>query len=128
MKITNLQAVIYINTVTSMKEKRLPIKVLFALNHNVNVLMDQIKSYEEARKALLDRYEGDEETKNKLAAPEFNALLNESVEQPIKTLTLSDLEKIDANPQYDKINSEEYNAIVFMLEDEEEKPSESTPA
>ena len=128
MKITNLQAVVYINTVTGMKEKHLPVKVLFALNHNLNLLMNQVKPYEEARKALFNQYEGDEDTKIRLAAAELNELLNESVEQPIKMLKLSDLEKIDEDPQYDKISTLDFSAINFMLEDEEEKkPSESAP-
>lgn len=123
MKITNLQAVVYINTVTSMKEKNLPVKVLFALNHNFNLLMNQIKPYEEARKALLKQHNDNAEA----AAPEMEKLLSETVEQPIKTLKLSYLEKIDDNPQYDKISTVEYSAIAFMLEDEETKTSEPAP-
>ena len=117
MKITNLQAVNYINVVTAMKEKRLPIKLLFAINHNFNLIMNQVKTYEEARRTLLDKFEGDDQTKFKMALPEMEELLNESVEQPVKTIAFSDLEKIDNDSQYDKLTTVEYSAIFFMLED-----------
>ena len=38
MKITNIQAVTFVNTVSSIKNKHLPMKVMFAINYNLNLL------------------------------------------------------------------------------------------
>lgn len=115
MKITNRQAVTFFNTVSEIKEKYLPIKLLYALDYNVNLFADQLTSYEKARKVLEEQY-GDiiHNTPKELIE-----LLDESVEQAAKTVNVSLLEAIDANPNYDKLSLSNYNAIRFMVEDDE---------
>lgn len=106
MNITNLQAVVFVNTASEMKQKPLPVKLAFAIRHNYNLVMDQIKAYEEARLDIINSTED-----VKVADAEVTKLLNESVEQPIKTVSLAELEKVD------KWTIQELDAIAFMTEE-----------
>lgn len=115
MKITNIQAVTFVNTVSSIKNKHLPMKVMFAINYNLNLLTNQIKTYEEARKELMG--EGTEQ--ELLMNPEFHKLLDESVEQPIKTVKIEELEKFDTDKRFDKLSLAELSAIEFIVDMEE---------
>lgn len=115
MKITNRQAVTFYNAVTEITEKSLPIKLLFALDYNVNLFRNQLALYEKSLKLLEEQY-GD---LNHNTPKELIELLDESVEQAVKTVNVSLLEAIDANPNYDKLSLSNYNAIRFMVEDDE---------
>lgn len=115
MKVTNLQAVVFLNNLQNIRKKKLPVTFLFALNTNAEKIMTQIKPYEEARKALYEEFDNDEFK----VMPELNKLLDESVEHSIKMVKFSTLERIDEDPNYDKLTGDEYTAISFMLEFEE---------
>ena len=115
MKITNIQAVTFVNTVSAIKNKHLPMKLMFAINYNLNLLTNQIKSYEDARKELMG--EGTEQ--ELLTNPEFHKLLDESVEQPIKTVKIEELEKFDTDKRFDKLSLAELSAIEFIVDMEE---------
>ena len=117
MKVTNLQAVVFLNELQNIRKKKLPVTFLFALNANAEKLMTQVKPYEEARKALYERYDNDE-TK---VMPELNNLLDESVEHSVKMVKFKTLERIDEDPNYDKLTGIEYTAISFMLEMESDE-------
>lgn len=117
MKVTNIQAVVFLNALPNLRKKKLPVTFLFALNTNAEILMTQIKPYEEARKALYEQYDNDESK----VMPELNKLLEESVEHSVKMVKFNVLERIDENPAYDKITGDDFAAISFMLEFDEEK-------
>lgn len=112
MKISNIQAVTFVNTVSALKNKHLPMKVMFAINYNLNLLMNQIKSYEDARKELMG--EGTEQ--ELMMNPEFHKLLDESVEQPIKTVKADDFDKFDTDKRFDKLSLAELSAIEFIID------------
>ena len=112
MKVSNLQAVRYLNTYDGiLRKKRLPVKVIFALRHNYNLILNQqAKAYEEARKTLKEQCKDKNEFNN-----ELDKLLGEDVEQPIKTISFSEMEKMDENENYDSLTINEIEAIEFML-------------
>lgn len=111
MKITNLEAVTFFNNVAAMKDKRLPVSILFAIKHNLNMFGNQLKAYEEARESLNANIE-DEVERSK----EMVALLNDGVEYDVKTIKASVIEKIDGNDNYDALTYAEIEAITFMVE------------
>ena len=112
MKISNLQAVTFLNTYSgSMRGKRLPVKVIFALRHNFNLILNQqANAYEDARKVLKDHCKDKKEFDT-----ELTKLLAEEVEQSIKTITFADLEKMDDGDNYDSLTINEVETISFML-------------
>lgn len=113
MKLSNLQVVNYINCVNEMKEKKLPVRMSFALRSNFNLFGDQVKAYEEARKECLEC------TDEQKRVNGIRELLAEEVEQNVKMITLKDLEIIDENDAYDKLTIAELEAIAFMIEEAE---------
>lgn len=113
MKLTNLQAVTFINIVGELQKKRIPTAMSFALLSNVNVIMNQVKAYEDVRKTIV--------TNDNTISQELVDLLNETVEHNLKTIKFSDLETIDRNPKYDSFTVSELSAIMFMVEDETTK-------
>lgn len=116
MKLTNLQAVTFVNTVGELQKKRIPTTMSFALLSNVNVIMNQVKAYEDARKTIM--------TEDNTITQELVDLLNETVDHNIKTIKFSDLEAIDRNPKYDSFSMSELSSIMFMVEDDTTKVTE----
>ena len=112
MKVSNLQAVRFLNTYDgSMRRKKLPVKVIFALRHNYNlILQQQATPYEESRKTLKEQYEDKEEF-----TKELDKLLAEEVEHSIKTVTFAEMEKMDECDNYDSLTINEIEAMEFML-------------
>lgn len=114
MKLTNLQAVLFFNNATGLKDKKLPIKVLFAIKNNINAVGDQLKAYEECRQTLVDTSTDPVEQ-----AKAMSELLNDGTDYSnIKTLTTEDIEKIDSSDAYDALTLAELEAIEFMVKHE----------
>lgn len=111
MKLTNLQAVLFFNNATGLKDKRLPIKVLFAIKNNINAVGDQLKAYEECRQTLVDTV-----TDPVDQAKAMSELLNDGTDYSnIKMLTPEDIEKIDTSDAYDTLTLAEVEALEFMI-------------
>lgn len=112
MTLTNLQAVLFFNKAADLKDKRLPIKVLFAIKNNINAVGDQLKAYEECRQILVDTTTDPVEQ-----AKAMSELLNDGTDYSnIKMLTLEDIEKIDTSDAYDTLTLAELEALEFMIE------------
>lgn len=118
MKITNLQAIAFVNTVSNgMNGKRLPVRVSFAIKQNYNqILENQIKPYEETRKELREQYEDTVEG-NAQFNKELEKLLAEETTLSVKRVDLAELEKLDMDPSYDKLSVHEVDAISFMIKE-----------
>lgn len=112
MKITNMQAVVFANTVSELVNKRLPVNILFALKYNMKTIGSQLQAYEEARQAL---NLPDDDT----ITPEFKKLLYETVDQSIKKIKIEELNIVDKSSDYDKFTLAELTNIEFMIEEEE---------
>lgn len=113
MKITNLEAVTFFNNVSGMKDKRLPVTLLFAVKHNLNLFANQLKAYEESRQALIEQVTDEcEQTQ------EMMNLLYDSVEYDVKTVSMSVIEKIDGSDNYDALTYIEIEAMMFMITEE----------
>lgn len=110
MEISNMQAVLFCNSVNELSKKRLPIDVLFAIRYNFNLFANQVQTYEEARKSL-NLGDNDEITK------ELGELLSESVDQPVKKIKMEDLSVIDKSSDYDKLTLAELDRLYFMIEE-----------
>ena len=112
MRVTNLQAVKFLNTYDGrLRKKKFPVKVIFALRHNYNLILNQqAKPYEESRKVLKEQYENKDEFDKQL-----EKLLVEETELSIKTVTFAEMEKMDECDSYDSLTINEIEAIEFML-------------
>lgn len=111
MKITNMQAVVFYNSVKELSQKRLPINVLWAMKYNFNVITSQVQTYEELRKGI---GAGDGRI-----TPELEKLLLEEAEHTIKKIKMDDLKVLDdLSAGYDKLTLAELDSISFMLEEE----------
>lgn len=111
MNLTNLQAVLFFNNAAGLKDKRLPIKVLFAIKNNINAVGDQLKAYEECRQTLVETVTDPVEQ-----AKAMSELLNDGTEYSnIKTLAPEDIEKIDTSDAYDTLTLAELEALEFMI-------------
>lgn len=111
MKITNMQAVIFYNSVKEFSQKRLPINVLWALKYNFNVITSQVQTYEELRKGI---GAGDGRI-----TPELEKLLSEEAEHNVKKIKMEDLKVLDdLSAGYDKLTLAELDSISFMIEEE----------
>ena len=118
MKITNAQALNFVNTVNgSMAGRHLPVRVAFAIKKNMAAIMkDMIKPFEETRQELLKKREDTEES-NAQFVEDINALLEEECEVSIHTISLEELEKLDADPSYDKLSLAEIDVLDFMIKE-----------
>lgn len=118
MELTNLQGINFVNEVNgTMKGKRLPVRIAFAIKQNYAVIMEnQLKPYEELRQELIQNNEDSKEGNEQLVK-ELNKLLEEKTKLSIKRIEITDLEKLDADPSYDKLSLSEIDAIGFMIKE-----------
>lgn len=107
--ISNLQVLNFFNNTKSLYDKKLPVKIVFAIKYNLGVLNTQATAYESARQTL----GVDDEF---LVTPEMNELLNETSEMDIKTIKMEDLLALDDSSIYDSISIRELEAMDFMIE------------
>lgn len=110
MKINNMQAVIFYNSVKELSRKRLPTDILFALKYNFNVITPQVQTYEELRKSVI--------SEDGKITPEMEKLLMEEVEHNVKKIKKEDLKVVDnLSAGYDKLTLSDIDSISFMIEE-----------
>lgn len=120
MKISNSQAISFVNAVNEMKNKRLPIKLSFAIKTNFNlIVVNQIDIYNEELKRIKNLYLTENNRDESSYTKELSILLSEEVEHQIKKVKLEIFEMIDNNDAYDTLSLFELDAISFMIEEAE---------
>ena len=105
MKIKNGVMVRFLNLSDGLLKKKLPIKLFYALNVNLNALSGVVKAYQEA-------YEKAKDNEKELAE-----LINQEVDVNIQMISKDTLELIDTDPKFDPLTWEEFMGINFMIEE-----------
>lgn len=113
-KLSNAQIVEFINAASSLRDKRLPIKLSFALKYNLKLAIEAYKAYDEARNELLKTQKENPAAFNQA----IGELLSEEVELAVKTVPMEVIELTDT-AEYDTLTFGELNAIDFMIEESE---------
>ncbi len=129
MKITNREIVKIFNGIRTIEEKKLPVKLGFAINKNVKAMRGTAESYDAERTKILDKYgqkdedgqleiSGDEYvlTDKKAYAAEMNELLGIESELQVHTVTLDEIEKCDTE-KFDALTPGELEILEFMIEE-----------
>lgn len=129
MKITNREIVKIFSRIRTIEEKKLPVKLGFAINKNVKAMKGTAESYDAERTKILDKYgqkdedgqleiSGDEYvlTDKKAYAAEMNELLGIESELQVHTVTLDEIEKCDTE-KFDALTPGELEILEFMIEE-----------
>ena len=128
MKIKNGQIVNFINGVMNLKEKKLPIKLGYAITRNIKIMDPIATSYEEERQKILGKYaEKDDSGKFKVEdgsyiisdilgyEREMEELLEIENEMQLHTVTFDEIEKCDLE-QFDALSVQDMTLLDMMLE------------
>lgn len=126
MRIKNSQVVAFLNGVSDIQNKKLPIKVGYAITRNINLMESVAKAYEEERKKVLDKYvqkDGNGEYIVKDGAykiedlsiyeSEMGELLEIENELAVHTVRFEELEKCDTE-QFEALSVRDINLLTFM--------------
>ena len=128
MKIRNSQIVNFINGVMNLKEKKLPIKLGYAITRNIKIMDPVATSYEEERQKILGKYaEKDDSGKFKVEdgsyiisdisgyEREMEELLGIENEMQLHTVTIEEIEKCDME-QFDSLSVQDITLLDLMME------------
>ena len=128
MKIKNSQIVNFINGVMNLKEKKLPIKLGYAITRNIKIMDPAATSYEEERYKILGKYaEKDDSGKFKVEdgsyiisdisryEREMDELLGIENEMQLHTVTIEEIEKCDME-QFDALSVQDITLLDMMME------------
>nr|CAJ1762967.1 hypothetical protein AUSP0088_00059 [uncultured phage] len=128
MKIKNSQIVNFINGVMNLKEKKLPIKLGYAITRNIKIMDPAATSYEEERYKILGKYaEKDDSGKFKVEdgsyiisdisryEREMDELLGIENEMQLHTVTIEEIEKCDLE-QFDSLSIQDITLLDMMME------------
>lgn len=110
-------------------DKRLPVKISYAIHKNAAAIEPILKAYDETRKSLIEQYaeKGEdgkpiiEDNKVTIGEPEaFNAdmaeLLDEETEVEIHKVSIAEFDKLD-DPKFDALTVSEMSILNFMIEE-----------
>ena len=111
MKISNRQLIDFIGVSNGMSDKKLPLKLSFALKRNRQLADDAIKPYNDEIKNVYETHKDDETTLIEVV----DELLNEDVELDIKMVPVEIIEKTE-EVGYDILTLGELEALSFMIE------------
>lgn len=127
MKIKNLELINFANTLLG--DKRLPVRISYAIHKNAAAIEPALKAYEEVRKKILEQYAKKDAEGNPLIEEgkytienivEFNADIDElnaeMTEVEIHKVSITEFEKLD-DPKFDALTVSEMAILNFMIED-----------
>lgn len=109
--------------------KRLPVKIAYAISKNVNAVADAMKAYDETRKNLLDQFAKKDEKGEPVINNgqyeiedaegwnnEIRELLETETEVQVHTVSIDEFEKCD-DPRYDTLTVAEMSILKFMIKE-----------
>ena len=123
MKMKNSEIVTFLNTCTDLKQKRLPVRLAYAIKKNMAAVQEAATVYMEEREELIARYAGEYLVKDSCYVfenkDEFEKDMSEllAIETAVKihTVSIDTVEKCDDDPKYDSLTMEELDVIEFMI-------------
>lgn len=107
--IKNIEMVRFLNYADTIKTRKLPINLSFAIRSNINQLISYAKIYNEER-AKIEKEEIDESEKNK----KYSELALTEIEVNLTMVKCSDIASLDVN-KYDGFSHEEVQFLDIML-------------
>lgn len=131
MKITNKQVRDFVLGVRNngLANKRLPVKIGYAISRNLNNMDGILNSYEDARQKLIDQYaekneDGTMKIKDNVAviAPENSKAFSEAIDEllaieneiDIHTINFDEVEKCDTD-KYDSLTTADLLTLDIMI-------------
>ena len=128
MILKNFDIVTIINKSSSIKNKKIPVKVGFAINRNLAILDPIASAYEDERRKIIDKYaEKDERGSPKISDGKYvlndpenykkdmKELLEMENEINFYTIPIDDLAKCDED-KFDSLTPDELEALYNMIE------------
>ena len=128
MKMKNSEIVTFLNTCTDLKQKRLPVRLAYAIKKNMAAVQEAATAYMEEREELIARYAKKDKKGEYLVKDncyvfenkdEFEKDMSEllAIETAVKihTVSIDIVEKCDDDPKYDSLTMAELDVIDFML-------------
>lgn len=125
MKIKNQEIVNFAGV--KLGDKRLPVKISYAIHKNAAAIEPSLKAYDETRKSLVEQYaKKDEDGKpiiedNKYTIEDIAAfnedmaeLLNEETEVEVQKVSVDEFDKLD-DPKFDALTVSEMSILSFMI-------------
>ena len=126
MKLTNQEILNFLNY--GIVNKKLPVRVGYAVSVNTEEFSSKVKAYEKQREILLEKYaEKDEKGKPAVEGAQYKIkdaenwnkdvkeLLETETEVNVTTCTLDDLAKCDSS-DFDSLTVLELSVLKFMIE------------
>lgn len=126
MKIKNRELLNFVNS--QLGNKRLPVKLMFAITANVEEAEGKIKAYEDSRKKLIDQYAKKDENGEPIVKGNsyvfedqdkwtevISDLLEMEVEMNMTVVSLDEVVKCDG-AEFDSLTVNELSVIKFMIE------------
>lgn len=113
MKLKNSEIVNFLNM--NLKQKKLPVKVAFAIKLNSDKMQSAATAYNEAMVDLRKEHsvkEGEPIPEHFIRS--VNELLEITTDVNIDTVTMEDVEKTEL-PEFDTLTVDEIEAIYFMI-------------
>lgn len=131
MKLTNTQVITFLNGLSELQNKKLPIKVGFAITKNMKAMETVATAYESERNKIVAQYAKKDENgypvvednryifpddkAQKAYTDEVNELLEIESDVAIQTITLGDLERCDSD-KFDSLSVHEMTVLELMTE------------
>nr|DAR43362.1 MAG TPA: Protein of unknown function (DUF1617) [Caudoviricetes sp.] len=127
MKLKNRDIVSFINGCAALKEKKLPIKIGYAINRNIIALTEAAEAYNMAREKIIKEY-AEKDSKGELVIRDdyyvfkdkqaFNKdleeLLDIDTEVNLHTISKKDIEKCD-DSRYDALTLADLDTLCIMI-------------
>lgn len=127
MLLKNKEILTFINGCGSLKEKKLPVKLGYAIKKNISAVGDAAKAYDAEYKELLNKY-GTKDEKGNLVeengrcpiedgqnfTKDLEELLDIETEVNIHTITEDELRSCD-DPRYDPLSVSDLDTLEIMI-------------
>lgn len=104
MKIKNIEMVRFLNATDGLVKKKLPTRLMYAVDCNIRELGRFVQAYQDAYEKA--RAEGQEE---------LSALLNQEIEATLQTIPPETMDIMDRSDKFDALTGEELSALLFMI-------------
>lgn len=128
MKMKNSEIVAFLNTCADLRQKRLPVRLSYAIKKNMTAVQGAASAYMEEREELIARYAKKDKNGKYLEKDncyimddkagfekDMEELLEIETEVKIHNVFLETVEKCDEDPKYDPLSMAELDVIDFML-------------
>lgn len=127
MKLKNRDIVSFINGCAALKEKKLPVKIGYAINRNIIALTEAAEAYNVAREKIIEEHtEKDGEGKPAIKGDSYvfkdpqrfnedlEELLDIDTEVNLHTISEKDIEKCD-DSRYDALTLADLDTLCIMI-------------